>query len=64
MPGRAIGRARFLIGGDMNTGPFLLSLWLHFCRGKGVLHTQEKIIEPVFGKNEDICFLGGFQAGP
>ena len=54
MPGQAIGRARHLIGGDMNTGPFLLSQLLQFCRDKGALHTQEQIIEPAFAKHGDV----------
>ena len=62
MPGEAIGSARFLIGGDMNTKPFLLSALLQFCRHKGALHTQEQIIEPQFAKHGDVCFLGGFKA--
>ena len=62
MQGRAIGHARFLIGGDMNTGPYLLSQLLQLQRLNGVLHTQETIMEPLFGKHGDVCFLGGFQA--
>ena len=61
MPGRAIGRARFLIGGDMNTSPASLSHSLQVCRKNGSLHTQEQIHEPVFGQHGDICFLGGFK---
>ena len=61
MPGRAIGRARFLIGGDMNTSPVLLSHLLQVCRQNGALHTHEHIHQPVFGQHGDICFLGGFK---
>ena len=39
MPEQAIGSARFLIGGDMNTAPFLLSQLLQVCRDNGSLHT-------------------------
>jgi hypothetical protein len=61
MPGEAIGRARFLIGGDMNTSPVSLSHLLQFCRQNGALHTHEHIHEPVFSEHGDICFLGGFK---
>ena len=62
IPGQAIGSARFLIGGDMNTPPFLLSQLLQACRDNGWLHTQQHIHEPVWGKPGDLCFLGGFKA--
>ena len=58
MPGEAIGRARILIGGDMNTSPVSLSHLLQVCRQNGALHTHEHIHEPVFGQHGDICFLG------
>ena len=57
MPGQTIGSARFLIGGDMNTGPFLMSQLLQACRDNGSLHTQAQINEPTFGKHGDLCFL-------
>ena len=44
--GEVIGRARFLIGGDMNTKPVSLSHLLQVCRGNCSLHTQEHIHEP------------------
>ena len=34
MPGQAIGSTHFLVGGDMNTPPFLLSQLLQICRDK------------------------------
>ena len=46
--GQAIGSARFLIGGDVNTSPFLLSQLLQTCRDEGSLHTQDHIHEPLF----------------
>jgi len=62
MPGRAIGSARFLIGGDMNTAPFLLSQLLQVCRDNGSLRTKEQIHEPVLGNPGGLCVLGGFKA--
>jgi len=62
MPEQAIGSARFLIGGDMNTAPFLLSQLLQVCRDNGSLHTQAHIHEPVLGNHGDLCVLGGFKA--
>ena len=62
MPGQQIGRARFLVGGDMNTKPYSLSQILEHCRKNGSLHTQERIHEPVFGEHGDVCFLGGLKA--
>ena len=60
MPGRAIGYARFLIGGDANTSPLLLSLLLQGCRQNGSLHTPTHIHEPLFGEHGDICVRGAF----
>ena len=40
MPGRQIGRARFLIGGDMNTKPLFLPHFLHIYRRNCSLHTH------------------------
>jgi len=62
MPGSLIGSARFLIGGDMNTAPFLLSQVLQVCRGNGSLRTQAQIHDPVLGNHGDLCVLGGFKA--
>jgi hypothetical protein len=62
MPGQQIGRARFLVGGDMNTKPYSLSQILEHCRKNGSLHTEERIHEPVFGEHGDVCFLGGLKA--
>jgi len=62
MPGQTIGSARFLIGGDMNTAPFLLSQVLQACRGNGSLRTQAQIHDPVLGNHGDLCVLGGFKA--
>ena len=62
MPGHTIGRARFLIGGDMNTAPFSLSQILRTCRENHVLHTQAQVIDPTFGKPGDVCFQGGIAA--
>ena len=61
MPGLTIGKARFLVGGDMNTSRESLSSLLQACRQNGSLHTQEQIHEPVFGHSGDLCFLGGFE---
>ena len=62
VPGCSIGAARFLIGGDMNTGPCMLSGILQSCRKKRVLHTKEQVIQPTFGKHGDVCFQGGLNA--
>jgi hypothetical protein len=62
MPGRLFGNARFLIGGDMNTTPCLMSQLLQECRRKGSLHIKEQIHEPDFPKHGDLCLRGGFQA--
>ena len=56
MPGRTIGHARFLIGGDMNTAPHLLSGVLQICREKNVLHTEERVFEPRLGMREMYAF--------
>ena len=61
-PEGILGSGRFLIGGDMNTAPYLLSRLLFTSRQEGWLHTEEKIHEPVFGKHGDLCFAGGFKA--
>ena len=45
-PGRAIGNAHFLIGGDMNTGPFRMSQLLQECREKGSLRTEAPRHQP------------------
>jgi hypothetical protein len=62
VPGCTIGKARFLIGGDMNTGPCVLSGILQSCRESRVLHTQEQVIQPKFGMHGDVCFQGGLYA--
>ena len=62
VPGQAIGRARFLIGGDMNTDPPLLSQLLQTCRNNGSLHTQATIHEPEGYLHGDLCFSGGLTA--
>ena len=41
-PGRTIGNAHFVIGGDMNTAPFRMSQLLQTCRDDGTLRTQEE----------------------
>ena len=62
MPGKAMGSARFLIGGDMNTGPLLMSQSLQVCRDNGSLHTHDHIHEPVVGQHGDLCVGGGCNA--
>ena len=63
MPGRTIGSARFLIGGDMNTGPHVLSQMLQVLREDGVLQTKEQVVERgLVAKHGDVCFFGGFEA--
>ena len=62
VPGQAIGRARFLIGGDMNTDPFPLSVLLQACRNNGSLHTQAKTHEPQSYLHGDLCLSGGLTA--
>ena len=61
-PGQAIGSARFLIGGDMNTYPIALSRVLYECGFNGWLQTQWRIHEPIFGMHGDLCVVGGFDA--
>jgi hypothetical protein len=61
IPGEPIGSARFLIGGDMNAAPFMLSQLLLDCRSNGSLRTRAQIHDSVFAKHGDVCFLGGFK---
>ena len=58
-PGQAIGSARFLIGGDMNTYPIALSRMLLECQDNGWLETQWRIHEPIFAMHGDLCVAGG-----
>ena len=46
MPPHKVGHARFLIGGDMDTRPHLLSGVLQIRRREGVLIVQENVFEP------------------
>ena len=62
MSGQAIGGARFLIGGDMNTTPQSLSLLLQWCCDQAWLHTPVGIHKAVCGYTGDLCFLRGFKA--
>ena len=61
-PGSTIGQAHFVMGGDMNTGPHLMSQLLQECRHRGSLRTQTEIHEPTFPKHGDLCIVAGFQA--
>ena len=61
-PGSTIGHAPFLIGGDMNTSPHLLSLLLQDCHRGGSLGNQEQIHTPVVPYHGDLCFAAGIQA--
>ena len=61
-PGSTIGQAHFVMGGDMNTGPHLMSQLLQECRHRGSLRTQTKIHEPTFPKHGDLCIVAGFRA--
>ena len=58
-PGHAIGSARFVMGGDMNTYPITLSRVLYGC---GALQTYWHMHEPIYGKHGDACVVGGFVA--
>ena len=55
-PGYNIGHADFLLGGDMNTGPHLMSQLLHECRNRGLLRTQHDAHEPAFPGHEIFVF--------
>ena len=61
-PGRTIGNAHFLIGGDMNTFPFLMSQLLQVCSDNGSLGTEARTHEPQFAKHGDLCVVAGVQA--
>ena len=61
-PGASIGNAHFLIGGDMNTSPFLMSQLLQTCRDNCSLLKQEQIHRRVFAKHGDLCIVAGVQA--
>ena len=61
-PGQAIGSARFLIGGDMNTYPIALSRLLHECGSNGRLQTDWRMHGPTFGMHGDLFVAGGFEA--
>ncbi len=61
-PGLTIGNVHFLIGGDMNTPPILMSQLLQACQGDGSLRTVARTHETVFAKHGDLCIAGGIQA--
>ena len=61
-PGFTTGNTHFLIGGDMNTAPFLMSQLLQECKDNGSLRTDTRIHESVFAKHGDLCIAGGIQA--
>ena len=61
-PGCTIGNAHFLIGGDMNTAPFLMAELLHACRDNGSLRTEARTHEREFAKHGDLCVVAGVQA--
>jgi len=61
-PGVIIGNAHFLIGGDMNTPPMLMSQLLKMCENKGLLHPGARVHEKNFAKDGDLCISGGIQA--
>ena len=63
-PGQAIGSARFLIGGDMNSYPIPLSRILYELDGNEWFQTAWWIHGPPFGKPGDVCVVGGFDAEP
>ena len=56
-PGRTIGTARFVIGGDMNKAPHSLSQMLQVLRQQGVLQTQAQVMEGTMPKHGDGCFV-------
>ena len=61
-PGRTIGNAHFVIGGDMNTAPFRMSQLLQTCRNNGSLRTEARTHEQNFAKHGDLCVSAGVQA--
>jgi endonuclease/exonuclease/phosphatase family metal-dependent hydrolase len=61
-PGLTIGNVQFLIGGDMNTAPILMSQLLQACRDNRSLHTEARTHETDFAKHGDLCIAGGIQA--
>ena len=53
-PPDCIARAKFLIGGDMNTGEFQFSQFAKKLRGKGVSQGHPRVLRPFWGKPGDM----------
>ena len=62
IPGAAIGVARFLLGGDMNTGSFRMSQLLEAHRELTEPSPEPQLHEPTFPLHGDLCISGGFPA--
>ena len=56
-----IGRDKFIIGGDMNTGLVCLSVFLFELREKGMCVTDARMWKPPRGKHGDMGIAGGVQ---
>ena len=61
LPGTSLGNGSFLIGGDMNTGPYVLGSILDTCRNENVLFTETTIVAPMWAKHGDVCIRAGFE---
>ena len=61
-PGCTIGKAHFVIGGNMHTGSTQMAELLQVCRTNGSLETPTRTHEPTVPKHGDLCIVGGCQA--
>ena len=57
-----VGRARCVIGGDMNTAPEMITQLLNVLRVEDVLQTQTRVMESPRQRHGDLCIVGGFTA--
>ena len=60
--GSSIGKADFVIGGDMNTCRDKIAELLQACRQNGSLHILTQTHDRTRGKHGDLCIVGGRQA--
>ena len=57
-----VGKARCVIGGDMNTYPHVLAQLLHVLRKERVLQPKTQVMESIGRLHGDLCIVGGFSA--
>ena len=62
MPGRPLGRGRFIVGGDMNTGSHALGQMLEALHQDNLLGSPAGVMEPVMPRHGDACVLCGVVA--